>query len=464
MPALSARRWATLSALCLFAALPAAASRAQSTDPLQATIKSVGERTFEPTLGVDGAGRIFYSVTRVPGVAAGWRPGMFMSGDHGDTWKDISPAIAGTTVPFETNDPFVYVDQGTGRAFNFHMAPILTCTWISFTDDQGATWGNNPLGCGGQVPYDHQTIVASRPRTFPLAGSYPHLLLQCVNSVHSEECSRSLDGGQSWMPTNPAYPNSQAATGRGTQTGHMAAAPDGTIYLPTSEGGTKPVVYATDNDGLTWRRQQIADMSIPFTDPAIAVDRDGNLYAAWVDTPGNLYYAVSRNTGVTWTAPVRLATGITATLPALDVGDPGNVVVAFPGTTSLPAGFNTATGKQSCGKNVNCVGWNGYLAVSYDALGPAPTFQTVQANHDGPLFRGATACVAGGRCSYLTDFIDVTVGPDGRPYAAFSRGCTGACLTDATKPNNETDGWGILATLTSGPTLCASGCAEKFRP
>jgi hypothetical protein len=269
------------------------------------------------------------------------------------------------------------------------------------------------------------------------------------------------------MPTNPAYANMGAANGRptsGTQTGHMAAAPDGTIYLPTSEAGTKPIVYATQDDGLTWRRQLISDMSIPFTDPAIAVDRDGNLYAAWVDGPGNLYYAVSRDMALTWSTPVKIASGITATLPALDVGDPGKVVIAFPGTTNLPAGFNTATGKQNCGKNAQCVAWNGYFAVSYDALGAAPTFQTVQVNHDGPLFRGATACVAGGRCSYLTDFIDVTVGPDGRPFAAFSRGCTGKCATDPTAQNNESDGWAVLATLTAGPTLCETGCAYKFKP
>ena len=445
-------------------ALPGAAA-AQTTDPVVATMKPVGERTFEPTIGVDGQNRVYFSVTREPGVAVGWIPGMYMSTDKGDSWKDISPSVAGHFVPLETNDPFIYVDQATGRIVSFHMAPILVCSMVSTSDDQGASWFNNPLGCGGEAPYDHQTIVAAKPRVFPTAG-YPNLFLQCVNSIHSEECSRSLDGGHTWMPTNPAYPNDAATkncTGCGTQTGHMAAAPDGTIYLPTSEGGYRPVIYSTDNDALTWTRHQIADMPIPFTDPAIAVDQNGVVYAAWVDTTGKLFYAYSKDKAVTWSTPVAIATGITTNLPALDVGDPGKVVIAFPGTTGLPQGYQTANGKYTCGTNPQCVEWNGYFAVSYNALDPVPTFQTAQVNNDGPLFRGASDCTSN-RCSYLTDFIDVTVGPDGRPYSSFVRGCTGKCLTDPKANNNESTGWGMMATLSSGPTLCDTGCTYKFKP
>jgi hypothetical protein len=344
------------------------------------------------------------------------------------------------------------------------MAPILVCTMVSTSDDQGATWYNNPLGCGGEAPYDHQTIVAAKPRVFPTNG-YPNLMLQCVNSIHSEECSRSLDGGHTWMPTQPAYVNDEASKGCptcGTQTGHMAAAPDGTIYLPTSEGGYRPVIYSTEDDALTWTRHQIADVDIPFTDPAIAVDQNGVLYATYVDNKGQLFYAYSKDKGATWTTPVAIATGITANLPALDVGDPGKVVIAFPGTDQLPQGYQTANGKYRCGTNANCVGWNAMFAVSYNALDAVPTFETVQANSDGPLFRGASSCT-GTRCSFLTDFIDVTVAPDGRPYASWSRGCTGKCLADPKANNNESTGQGVVSTLATGPSLCSNGCAYRFK-
>ena len=454
-----------ITALCAAVLAMPAAAGAQDPEPLVATLKPVGEKTFEPTIGVDAQNRVFFSVTRAPGVAAGWIPGMYMSTNKGDAWKDISPSIEGHFVPLETNDPFIYVDQQTGRIVNFHMAPILVCSMVSTSDDQGASWFNNPLGCGGEAPYDHQTIVAAKPRVFPTEG-YPNLFLQCVNSIHSEECSRSLDGGHTWMPTNPAYPNDTATkncTGCGTQTGHLAAAPDGTIYLPTSEGGYRPVVYSTDNDALTWTRHQIADVQIPFTDPAIAVDQNGTIYAAYVDTSGKLFYTYSKDKAVTWSTPVAVATGITANLPALDVGDPGKVVIAFPGTAQLPQGYQTPTGKYSCGSNGNCVSWDADFAITYNGLDATPTFQTVKANSDGPLIRGASSC-SGTRCAYLTDFIDVTVGPDGRPYASWSRGCTGKCLTDPKADNNETDGWGMMSTLTSGPTLCSTGCPYKFKP
>ena len=454
-------RIARIAVVAALLALPAATATAQTPEPLAATMKQLPERTFEPTIGVDAANRVYFSTTHEPGVALGWIPGMYLSTDKGDSWKNISPTIAGQQLPVETNDPFIYVDQSTGRAFNFHMSPILACSTISTTDDQGASWFTNPLGCGFELPYDHQTIVAAKPRVFPTSG-YPNLMLQCVNSIHSEECARSLDGGHTWMPLNPAYPNDKITSGAGTQTGHLAAAPDGTIYLPTSEAGTQPVVYVTDNDGLTWTRHAISTMAIPFTDPAIAVDQNGVVYAAFVDARGQLFYTYSRDKAVTWKTPVPIAAGVTATLPALDVGDPGKVVIAFPGTTQLPKGFATQTGKASCGKKDTCVGWDADLAVSYDALSDAPTFQTVKANNDGPLFRGLAACASGGRCAFETDFIDVTVGPDGRPYAAFSRGCTGACLTDPSKDNTESTGWGEMATLTAGPSLCETGCRYKF--
>ena len=37
------------------------------------------------------------------------------------------------------------------------------CQWLSYSDDKGATWVNNPLACGSP-PVDHQTIVAAPPR------------------------------------------------------------------------------------------------------------------------------------------------------------------------------------------------------------------------------------------------------------------------------------------------------------
>jgi len=402
-------------------------------------------------------------VTRSPGVAIGWRPGTYMSDNGGTSFRDISPAVVGITAPPETNDPFIWVDQETGRVFSFHMAPILACAaMMSFTDNQGASWTTTPLGCGGQLPYDHQTMVASKPRTVVTQG-YPNVLTQCVNAVHSEECSHSLDGGITWLPT-PAYANEYASQLCGTQTGHMAAAPDGTIYLPTPLCAHSPAVYVSDNDGLTWTRRVIdGTKSIPFVDPAIAVDELGNVYASFIDSDGSMWYSVSKDKAVTWSTPVLVAEGITGHLPALDVGDPGKVVVAFPGTDDLEDGFATPGYPSGDADLVNSVEWHAYMAISYNALDAAPTFEVVRASGDDPLVRRAE-CSRGNRCGYHVDFIDVTIGPNGYPYAASIDGCTNvSCITNPLASNNEgANGKGVIATLASGTPLCATGCAYRF--
>jgi hypothetical protein len=383
---------------------------------------------------------------------------MFKSSDGGATWSDISPKIAGRNVPPETNDPYIYVDPGTGRAFNFHMAPALTCSMLSFTDNGGSatpTWTTNPAGCFPTVVWDHQTMVAAKPRVLPTVG-YPNILHQCVNAVYAEMCSRSLNGGLTWSPPAVVHANTFISSLCGTQTGHLAAAPDGTVYLPTPQCGTRPAVYVSRDDGLTWTKHVIADMEIPFLDPTIAVDALGNVYAAWVDEKGTLFFNVSKDLGVTWSSPVPAATGITGAMPAIAVGDPGRIAIAFPGTDDLVNGFASEPLPRSE------EAWYPYYTVSYNALDPSPTFESFSASGTDPIERGH-ACNGGTRCGYQVDFIDAVIGPNGLPYAAFADGCTNTnCINNPAAANNEgSTGKGVVATVAKSPMLwCQTRCAR----
>jgi hypothetical protein len=418
--------------------------------------------TFEPTLGADPAGNLYFSqADAVGGVAVGFKPGMFRSTNGGTTWADISPKLQGHNLPPETNDPYIYVDPGTGRAFVFHMAPILTCATLSFTDNGGSanpTWTTNPAGCFPTVVWDHQTMVAAAPRVLPTVG-YPNILHQCVNAVYAEMCSRSLNGGLTWSPPTMVHPNTYASAANlcGTQTGHLAAAPDGTLYLPTPQCATKPSVYVSRDDGLTWTKHVIADMAIPFMDPTIAVDAQGNAYAAWVDKQGWLYYSLSKDIGVTWSAPVPVAPGITGGMPAIAVGDPGRIAIAFPGTDDLEEGFTTDPLPDHSEE-----AWYPYFAVSFNALDASPTFEAFSASGTDPIERGH-ACNGGNRCGYQVDFIDAVIGPNGLPYAAFADGCTSTnCITNPAAANNEGDtGKGVVASVSKSPMLwCEARCAR----
>ena len=424
------------------------------------SVSSVGEKTFEPTMGAAPDGSLYFSTTPGNGVAVGYGASISKSTDGGATWKDVGAKIAGRRVPVETNDPYIYVDPSTGRVFEFHMSPILTCATLSYSDDAATTWTTNPVGCGPTGAWDHQTMVAAKPRTLPTTG-YPNILHQCVNAVYAEMCSRSLDGGLTWSPSTVAWPNDKISPANlcGTQTGHLAAAPDGTLYLPTSDCGTFPTVGISRDDGLSWERVKIADIPMPFDDPAVAVDSEGNVYAAFYDGLGQLFLSTSRDAGETWTTPVKMTTPqITAAKLAMTVGDPGKIALAFVGTGSIPG---QEAGKKSLdAASAAAVRWGAFLTTSTDALSESPTFSTVEATGTDPLFQGAEACGPGLRCAYIVDFIEATITPDGKPYGAFVDGCTKGCALTPGAQNNVAGNQGIGVVATTTVDLCEARCAR----
>lgn len=442
------------SALALLAVSFPATAQAPPPEPqLVGAMLNTGAETFEPTLGADPAGNLYYAeADAADGVAIGFQAGMYKSTDKGATWTDISPKLAGQNIPPETNDPYIYLDPKTGRAFNFHMSPILTCSILSWTDNGGQSWTTNPAGCFPTVVWDHQTMVAAKPRVLPTNG-YPNILHQCVNAVYANMCTRSLDGGLTWSPPTVTFPNENLPCG--AFSGHLAAAPDGTLYLPTSLCGDQTTVYVSRDDGLSWTKRVVSDIDVNGTDPTVGVDSQGNVYVAFVDTKGTLYLSVSKDLGATWSSPVvASAPGITGSMPAIAVGDPGRVAIAYPGTDDLPAGFASEPLPRSE------EAWYPYFSVSFNALDANPTFDSLSASGTDPLQRGH-ACINGGRCGYQVDFIDAIIGPDGRPYASFADGCTSAaCVTNPSVNNNEgSTGKGVVATITQSPMLfCDAPC------
>ena len=420
---------------------------------------NIGFESFEPTLGATASGDLYFSTTPAPGVLAGWRASIAKSTDRGRTWKDVGPTLpTGHSNPPETNDPYIYVDPGTNRIFTFHMSPILLCSVMSFSDDGGKTWQTNPKGCSPTLIWDHQTLVAAKPRTVTTKG-YPNVLHQCVNAVYAAMCARSLDGGLTWEASVPAYPKPEPTKTCGAQHGHLTAAPNGTVYLPTSLCGTRPTVFISDDDGMSWRESRIADMDTPFVDPTVSVDAKGNLYAAFIDESGWLYFSTSGNKGKTWSKAARVAEGFTTNMPVIVAGDPGKVVIAYPATDDLNKGYETdnyTRGNQAALKET--VSWGANLTVSHNALARKPKFETTVVTGNDPIGRGYI-CEAATRCEFLVDFIEAVIGPDGRPYASFVDGCLASC---AKSPSGEQDfnstGVGLLATLQGGPRLCASTC------
>ena len=430
---------------------------------------SVGGHALEPTLGLDDEGKIYYA-------AAGFNQfglagtTVLRSDNEGENWKVTSPRVLGQDAHPVSLDPYVWVDDLGGKKERiFTIDLTVACSYMSFSDDQGATWTTNPLACGRPVN-DHQTLFSGPPATSPTAA-YPHVLYYCWNDVASSACSKSIDGGISWHPTGtPAYEGYESGSqdpgfyGQsgfcGGLHGHGAVGPEGTVYLPREFCG-KPMLAISHDEGLTWERVKVSDVrsiSQPKEGaghPSVTTDAKGNVYYTWIAAGNRLpFMSVSTDQGKTWSKPVMIgAPGLTETnLPQIDARGVGKVAIVYYGSTNSPFPKCKLDCENPTYKNTT---WNGYITISATALDKNPTFYTGVVNDPAdPLVR--TEC-GPGRCQQVFDFIDVEIGYDGIPYGAFVDSCMpspdkGQPGCTAATPG-EGDYEGLMSKLVGGPSL-----------
>lgn len=402
----------------------------------------VGGSTDEPTLGVDKKGNVY-----VAGIDAAGGGTVFKSADKGQTWKDVGPKLpTGQSQHVRSFDPYLYVDVDTGRVFSDDIWP-LGCGAAAWSDDQGATWTNNPASCGNPMVNDHQTLVAAKPRQLP-TQLYPKILYRCVNNVGDSACATSLDGGLTFGPQVVAMPGVEQSGGDSPQpvvcgglTGHLGAAPDGTVYLPRGGCGWAEVAV-TQDDGLTWTTRVI-DRQHPPDDHEVrvAVDEANVVYAVW-NAKGHEWLSYSKDSGAKWSAPVDVtAPGVTGTaFNAVAAGAPGKIAIAYIGTT-IEGGYEA--------KSMKGATWNAYLTLLVNATSDEPVMQSLTANDPkDPLARDVCGRT---RCNGMYDFIDLWIDQDGRPWAAFQDVCTKACVTDPATTHDTPEG--LVASLLNGPAL-----------
>ncbi len=408
---------------------------------------------FEPSIGATSDGTLF--VSNLEGAAVTDYSSILRSTDQGQTWEDVTGSIGPISSPPQSNDPYVYVDQATDRVYNLDMQG-LQCNYIRWSDDNGDSWTANPLGCGQPPVLDHPTLFSGPPNELSTVG-YENVVYLCVNRVGDSACATSLDGGLTWAGFITVYPgvNAEGELCGGLHA-HGTTGPDGRAYLPKGQCGTPMVAYS-DDDGVTWQTVAISeDVEADGHEVAIATDEAGNVYAFWITPELEPVLAVSTDRGESWSDPIDVAPpGVAiADKPTIAAGAEGRIAMAYVGTS------DDADAYEDVAENAT---WNAYMTTVVDATSPDPTIATVTANPpEDPIARG----VCGGtRCpgesgGYLGDFIDVTIGPDGRPWAAFVDVCTEDCVTDPSAGNDV--GVGFLGTLDQGPRL--SGPASALTP
>jgi hypothetical protein len=399
---------------------------------------NIGHNAVEPTMGVTKDGELFYT-------AASSRNEVLRSSDLGKTWEVVSPKLAGRNVHAISLDPYIWVDEDTGRVFTIDLT--VACSLMSYSDDLGKSWTTNPLACGRPVN-DHQTLFGGPPVSSSTIG-YPNLVYYCWNDVATSSCGRSADGGLTWHATGyPAFFPGDGTEGQGSARscgglhGHGVVGNDGTVYLP-KEHCEQPFLAISRDEGLTWERSQVAKAVAIFgPDPSVAVDAKGNLYYLYISDDRLPYLVISRNSGKTWSQPMMVgAPGVTETaLATLDVGAPGKVAIAYYGTGDVQGPVDKRQYNAS-------VTWDGYMTMSENVLDNDPVFYSGTINDPkDPL---ATAACGPRRCYDALDFIDVVIAPDGTPWTSMTDNCVGPCVG----PGGALNPTGIAGRMVGGPKL-----------
>lgn len=394
---------------------------------------SVDHAAAEPTLGVASNGDVFYAAADTSTLP--FPVDVMWSSDRGRSWTAVSPRLAGKNVHASTGDPYVYVDRtGEGsRIFTVDLQGFV-CSLLSFSDDGGESWTTNPLGCGRPVN-DHQTVFAGPPVESRTIG-YPHVVYYCYQDVATSACSKSLDGGLTFVPTGGTSFSGFGGNGTtlcGGLHGHGYAGRDGTIYIPKGHCGL-PWLAISKDEGATWTRVQVAELASAGHEASVAADDKGNVYYAYIGADLLPYLVVSRDGGRTWGDPMMVGRPgvVEASLPSVDLGASGLVAVAYMGTDDAPEpGYGD-------------VEWDGYVTATRTALSRRPLFYSVSVNEPSdPLLRGACPQT---KCGPVYDFIDVVVAPDDTVWGAFVDGCLAACR-EVGAPNDGSNGLAAEVTV-----------------
>jgi hypothetical protein len=363
-------------------------------------------------------------------------------------WEDVSFPTTSTA----SLDPIGVGDPTTGRYYSGQLS--AKSQNMAFTDDDGETWNPSVGNFPGAAGVDHQTMgwgpyVVDGPAA-PLTD-YPNAVYYCSQDIAYANCSRSDDGGASFLPPIVTYNTTQC----GGLHGHIRAAPDGTVYLPnkncndTSQQppvSTQAVAVSEDN-GFTWEVRPIPTSTPGNTDPQMALASDGTGYFCYTAADGRPRVAVTRDRGKTFTDDTNLgaAVGVVTAVFAQGIaGDPDRAACGFIGTT---------TEGNSGAEDFEGV-WYPYIAVTYDG---GKTWSTTNVSPEDPAQGAGGICTNGTTCGAnrnLLDFNEMTLDEKGRAMLGFADGCVGACVTDPTSISRSEKA--AIARIVGGRSLLAS--------
>ena len=216
--------------------------------------------------------------------------------------------------------------------------------------------------------------------------------------------------------------------------------------------------------------------------PWITLDRQGNLYAVWIGTDGQLYYSFSKITDPA-NDPTATPPGVPATKwsPKLKVNPPALGSTIFPEVVAGDAGriaiTYMATGdytgvSDNAPAGSNPARWTTYVSESVDALSATPHFQIGEVSHRwdhlGSICTAGTTCLVSMGDRSLLDMIDVTMDDSGRLAIVYCDNNTSFARQEIST-GSQGGGFVKVARLANGPSLLQShspfaiGYSNSFR-
>ena len=148
-------------------------------------------------MGVDKDGVAFYAAGAfdafgVDGALA--KTKVYRSSDNGVSWQDTAFGAGGQDIPPTTLDPYVYVDDQTGRVYSIDLAGAGS--FLMFSDDKGETLGQqSAMSCARRQRPPDVLLPAPpssrQPRLITTTGLLVperHLLLPSTRSRCLDRC------------------------------------------------------------------------------------------------------------------------------------------------------------------------------------------------------------------------------------------------------------------------------------
>jgi hypothetical protein len=464
----------------------------------------------EPSVGDDALGRVFASGPTGTGTQ---RSVWWGSVDGGHTFRVITPAVPPTAIqsfedPPGGGDTDLAFDH-TGKQY-FSDLYALICLRNATTADGGATVQQSfyPGGCGGKFGADRQWLAVFDPpggrSGSPYAGPQPLIYEEFNDLVNGAQWVKSTDGlnftgaeqaGVAGFNTTGAPFGADGYPAIDQQTGDVFQAagqqqPDGSYDLLLNIGtpnAAGDLAFLDDGaPGDQSRLIHIADHLPASTDvlfTVLSLDRARNLHVAYVldDPDGSrptqrqvFASAASAASGWrTWTTPVRVSDGSTAT---------GDAVNVFPWIQAGAAGRADAVwyGSDKAADPSTKAGqaWNVFMAqVVYptDATGAvtgaAPSVSLVKVSphpaHYQDICLEGSGCITSQGNRNLADFFQVKMARDGAAQVIYDDTSNGLSQPGFTPGNLElvdhagaplvtlarqSSGTGLLGTAVHGPS------------